>query len=184
MHDPARATRFVAIVPSLGAAYYVLGEDLIEVPLEGNGHALLAGPQLHHPEDGGLAVDWSRTFAAEEEAESHRRIERVLRVLPADATAPRSEPIPLSRSDLSDLLAALGAARHNISEVYSAAAQTARRSGRRSDAREREQLAARSRESADRLIQSAGALISSADPLAVLAEAMALVREREGGEAR
>jgi hypothetical protein len=180
MHDPAKKTRFVAIVPSLGSAYYVFHEDLIQVALDCDGHALVAGPHTLHPEDGGGAVDWSRAFVSEEEAEPVRRIDRVLRSLPADATAPRSGPVLLNRSDVSDLLAALAAARHNVSEVYSAAAEAARQSGQRSAARERECLAARLRENADRLIQSAGATQSAEDPLAVLAEAMPLVRERSG----
>jgi hypothetical protein len=181
MHDPSRQTRFVAIVPSLASAYYVFYEDLIQVPLDCDGHALIAGPHVLYAEDGGGAVDWSRAFVSDEEAELVRRIDRVLRTLPADATAPRSGPISLSRRDISDLLAALAAARHNVSEVYSATAEAARRAGQRRAARERECLAARLRESADRLIQSAGAVQSVEDPLAVLAGAMPLVREREGG---
>ena len=180
MHDPTRQTRFVAIVPSQGSAYYVFHEDLIQVPLDCDGHAFVAGPHTPHPEDGGGAVDWHRAFASEAEAEPVRRIDRVLRSLPADATAPGSDPIPLSRRDVSDLLVALAAARHNVSEVYSATAEAARRAGQRRAARERECLAARLRESADRLIQSAGAVQSAKDPLAVLAEAMTLVRERGG----
>lgn len=180
MHDPSRQTRFVAIVPSQGSAYYVFHEDLIQVPLDGDGYALIAGPHVLYPEDGGGAVDWGRAFASEEQAEPIRRIDRVLRTLPADAIAPRSGPISLSRRDVSDLLVALAAARHNVSEVYSATVEAARRAGQRRAARERECLAARLRESADRLIQSAGAVQSAEDPLAVLAEAMPLVREREG----
>lgn len=184
MHDPSRQTRFVAIVPSMGSAYYVLHEDLIQVALDCDGHALISGPHTRYPEDGGGAVDWSRAFASPEEAEPVRRIDRILRTLPPDATAPRPGPVSLSRRDVSDLLVALAAARHNVSEVYSATAEAARRSGQRGPAREREHLAARLRESADRLIQSAGVLQSAEDPLAVLAEAMPLVREREGGERR
>jgi hypothetical protein len=184
MHDPSRQTRFVAIVPALGSAYYVFHEDLLQVPLDCDGHALIAGPHVLYPEDGGGAVDWSSAFASEEEAEPIRRIDRILRTLPNDATAPRSGPVPLSRRDIADFLVALAAARHNVSEVYSATAEAARRSGQRRAAREREHLASRLRESADRLIQSAGAVQSAEDPLAILAEAMPLVREREGGEHR
>lgn len=180
MHEPTKATRIVAIVPSQDSAFYVVGEDLIQTPLDHEGYAYVAGPETANPLDGGRVVDWERAFSSEAQAEVVRRVDRLLRSLPADATAPGSGPIPLSRRDVSDLLAALAAARHNASEVYSAAAEAARRSGQKSTARERECIAARLRDSADRLVQSAVAALSTEDPLAVLAEAMPLVRERDG----
>jgi hypothetical protein len=180
MHEPTETTRIVAIVPSQDSAFYVAGEDLIQTSLDHEGYAYVAGPETPHPLDGGRAVDWDRAFSSEAQAEAVRRADRVLRSLPADVTAPGSDPIPLSRRDVSDLLAALAAARHNASEVYSAAAEAARQSGQKSAARERECIAARLRESADRLVQSAGAALSAEDPLAVLAGVMPLVRERDG----
>lgn len=179
--QPTGTTRIVVIVPSQDSAFYVAGEDLIQTPLDHEGYAYVAGPETPHPLDGGRAVDWERAFSSDAQSEPVRRVDRLLRSLPADAIAPGSDPIPLSRRDVSDLLAALAAARHNASEVYSAAAEAARRSSQQSAARERECIAARLRESADGLVQSAAATLSVEDPLAVLDEAMPLVRERDNG---
>lgn len=77
-------TRFVAIVPDQGSAYYrEPGGGLIQVPILKGG--IVEVPQLGASKDGDEGeVDWLCAFESEADAESVRAIERALEAIPDD----------------------------------------------------------------------------------------------------
>jgi hypothetical protein len=172
-------TRFVAIVPSQGSAYYLEdGEGLIQVPLD-EGYAYVAGPHVHQPDTDGGEVDWERGFPSLAAAEPVRQVERILRCLPADATAPGSDPVLLSRSDLSDLLAAIGSARVRAADVYFTEGRTWEQAGEVEAGAEQQQAGRKMKTSGEQLLRAAGAITATDNPLADLAELMPHVRWRD-----
>ena len=77
-------TRFVAIVPDQGSAYYrEPGGELIQVPILADGTVVAPEPGAFKGGDEG-EVDWLRAFESEAEAESVRAIERALQAIPDD----------------------------------------------------------------------------------------------------
>jgi hypothetical protein len=178
MQDNTDRTLFVAIVPSQGSAYYLDGEDLVQTPLD-DGYAFVAGPRVTDPDDGGGAVDWDRGFTTPAEAEPVRQVERVLRCLPGDATAPASDPILISRSDLSELLAAIGSARVRASDAYYAEADTFNQAKEFSAADEHQYLGRRMKKNGDDLLGASGVITVTDNPQAHLAELMPKVRWRD-----
>ena len=84
-------TRFVAIVPNQGSAYYrESGGGLIQVPILKGGIVEVPEPGAFKGGDEG-EVDWHRAFESEADAESVRAIERALQAVPddlADSIAP------------------------------------------------------------------------------------------------
>lgn len=78
------ATRFVAIVPTMGSAYHIDGDDLIQTGLNPDGGIYIPGPdeEGHHGEG---AVDFATAFESDEQAAPVREIERQLRSLSAEA---------------------------------------------------------------------------------------------------
>lgn len=172
-------TRFVAIVPSQGSAYYLEGgEGLIQVPLD-EGYAYVAGPHVHQPDTDGGEVDWERGFPSLAAAEPVRQVERILRCLPEDATAPGSDPVLLSRSDLSALLAAIGAARVRAADAYVAEARNFKAAGEPKAAEEQEHAGLLMRRNGEQLLEAAGAISISKIPLADLTALMPKVRWRD-----
>jgi hypothetical protein len=179
MSDLSR-TRFVAIVPSQGSAYYLLeGGALIQVPLDSEGSAFIIGPDGLDPQDGGAVVDWDYAFESPAQAEPVRQVERTLRCLPADATAPGADPVLVSRSDLSDLLAAIGSARVRAADAYIAEGRTWKRVGEHDAGDEQEYFGRRMKHSGDQLLRAAGAISVTGNPLADLADLMPNVRWRD-----
>ncbi len=178
MQDNADPTRYVAIVPSQGSAYYLDGEDLVQTPLD-DGYAFVAGPRVSDPDDGGGAVDWDRGFETPAEAEPVRQVARVLRCLPPDATAPASDPILLSRSDLSELLAAIGSARVRAADAYFSEARTWEQAGEAEAGDEQQQAGRRMKTSGERLLRAAGAITATHNALVDLADLMPHVRWRD-----
>ena len=180
MSDTKNRTLFVAIVPSHGSAYHLSeGEALVQVPLDTEGYAQVAGPTVSLPDDGGGEVDWDLGFASAAEAEPVRQVERTLRCLPADATLPASDPVLISRSDISDLLAAIGSARVRAGEAYRAEARTWEEAGEHDAADEHEHTGHRMKASGERLLWAAGAITVTDNPLGDLAELMDKVRWRD-----
>lgn len=180
MSDTKKRTLFVAIVPSHGSVYYLhKGEGLVQAPLDSDGYAYIPGPTVAFPDDGGGEVDWDLGFASAAEAEPVRQVERTLRCLPADATAPASDPVLVSRSDLSDLLAAIGSARVRASAAYFAEAKTWQAAGEHDAADEHEHVGHRMKTSGERLLQAAGAITVTDNPLGDLADLMEKVRWRD-----
>ena len=179
MQDETRPTRYVAIVPSQGSAYYLVeGDGLIQVPLDG-GYAYVAGPEVDHPDDGGGEVDWERGFESDAQAEPVRQIARTLRCLPPDATAPGGDPILISRADLSEVLAAIGSARVRASNAYYNEADTFKRAKEYEAADEHEYLGRRMRQSGEELLRASGSITVTENPLAALADLMPKVRWRD-----
>lgn len=84
-------TRFVAIVPDQGSAYYREPEGgLIQVPILRGGIVEVPMPGAFKDGDEG-EVDWLRAFESEDDAESVRAVERALEAVPddlADSIAP------------------------------------------------------------------------------------------------
>lgn len=182
MSDKKKQTLFVAIVPSQGSAYYLVEEDglegMVQVPLD-EGWAHIAGPEVCDPDDGGGEVDWERAFESDAEAEPVRQVARTLRCLPEDATAPAGDPILISRSDLSELLAAIGSARVRASDAYYAEADTFNRAKEFSAADEHQYLGRRMKKSGDDLLGAAGVITVTDSPQGLLAELMPKVRWRD-----
>lgn len=77
-------TRFVAIVPDQGSAYYrEPGGGLIQVPILKGGIVEVPRPGAFKSGDEG-EVDWFCAFESETEAESVRAVERALEAIPDD----------------------------------------------------------------------------------------------------
>lgn len=80
-------TRFVAIVPEQGSAYYRGPEGgLIQVPILADGIVEVPMPGATKEGDEG-EVDWLRAFESEADAESVRAVERALEAIPDDLAA-------------------------------------------------------------------------------------------------
>lgn len=173
------STRFVVIVPAEGSAYYLDGGALIQAPLENDGYAYIAGPDIPQPDAGIAEVDWDRAFETPAEAEPLRQIERTLRCLPDDATAPGSDPVLLARADLSALLAAVGSARVRAADAYFAEARNFKRAGESDAADEQEHAGLLMGRSGEQLLEAAGAISISKNPLADLTDLMPKVRWRD-----
>ncbi len=173
-------TRYVAIVPTHGSAYYLLdGDDLIQTGLDGEGYAFVAGPRVLDPDDGGGSVDWDNGFETAAEAEPVRQVARVLRCLPPDATAPGSDPILISREDLSALLAAIGSARVRAADAYFSEARTWDQAREHEAAGEQHYAGRRMKASGEQLLEAAGAIAVTSNALADLADLMPKVRWRD-----
>lgn len=172
-------TRFVAIVPQYGSAYYLVGEALMQVPLYADGYAHIASPDGPQP-DGDIAeVEWDMAFETPAEAEPLRQLQRTLRCLPEDGTAPHSDPVLVSRADVSALLAAVGSARVRAADAYFTESRNFRSAGETAAGDEQEHAGILMGRSGEQLIEAAGAISRSSDPLADLAEVMPKVRWRD-----
>lgn len=169
-------TRFVAIVPTQGSAYYLNG-GLIQVPLDSDGYAYVAGPHTIEPADGGGEVDWNYAFETDAKAEPIRQIYRVLRSLPPDATAPGSDLVAVPRRDLAELLLALGYARLESAKQHYSAEERLDRVGRRTEASGLGEIASGLYDAGNQLRHAAGTLAVADEPAVKLAEVMPLVRE-------
>jgi hypothetical protein len=179
MHEKTTPTRWAAIVPSHGFAYYLEEGALCQAPLYSDGHAEIPAPDAPDPSRYGGAIDWNHGFESPGEAEPVRQLARTLACLPEDATASGSDPVLLSRSDLAELLAAIGSARVRAADAYYAEARTWRQAGEQEAADEQEYAGRRMRLSGEALQRASGAISATASPLSDLAELMPKVRWRE-----
>ncbi len=173
--EPETGTRFAVIVPSEGSAYYLADpKTLIQVPLDRDGFARIASPDISQPD--GAEVDFDRAFETPTEAERLRRIEGILRSLPDDATVAGADPVPVTRSDLSALLTAIGSARSRAADAYRAEARSLRLGGWSGVAASYEQFDLLLGRSAEQMIKAAESISVSKDPVADLADLMPQVR--------
>lgn len=177
MPNQDQPTRYVAIVPSLGSAYYLPEvERLVQVPMD-EGYVHVAGPEVRDPEDGSGEVDWERGFESDAEAEAVRQIARTLSCLPEDATAPGGDPVLVSRADLSDLFAAIGSARMRAADACYA--DSDRLKGVDLGAAEdNEFFGDEMKRSGEEFLRAAGAISTAPNPLRDLTDLMPKVRWR------